>query len=420
MTHSEQVRKSNQSEARNFPAAIASCTVVLLLIFFATQLDAQTWTVLHTFSGPEGSAPEAGLTMDQAGNLYGTAWGGGNTGGACFNTGCGTVFKMTRHGSNWTVVPLYKFSGPDGSNPMARVIIAPDGTLYGTTYYGGASNSGVVFRPQPPATACKSVLCPWTETVVHSFTGGADGSNPSLGDLMVDRVGNIYGTTYTGGSTAGNCSDYGPGCGVVFEMSPSGGGWTENVLHTFQWDDGAFPYAGVIFDSAGNIYGTTEAGGSSVDGTVYELTPSGSGWTETVLHNFDVIISPEGGFVYGGLIADSSGNLYGITSLGGAQGGGTAYELSPSGSGWSFNVLYGFNAYTGSLAKLAMDSAGDLYGTLFDEGVPEVFRLTPSDGQWNLTGFNGSAGDFPYCNMILDSAGNLYGAAGNVVFEITP
>ncbi len=418
MTYSQLDKSRNQAGRRGFCSTVSTCTFAFLLTVFATQLDAQTWTVLHTFSGPEGAGPEAGLTMDSAGDLYGTAWGGGNTGGACFNTGCGTVFKMTRHGSSWTVVPLYKFSGPDGSNPMARVIIAPDGTLYGTTYYGGASGFGVVFRLQPPAAACKSVLCPWTETVVHSFTGGIDGSNPSLGDLTVDRAGNVYGTTFTGGNTAGNCGLSTWGCGVVFELSPSSGGWTENVLHTFQWNDGAFPYAGVIFDSSGNIYGTAESGGTQDSGVVYELTPSGSSWTETVLHNFS-FLGDDGEQAYGGLIADSAGNMYGVTSVGGQNTGGAAYELSPSGGGWTFNVLYGLDAYQGSLAKLALDSSGNLYGTIFI-GAPEVFRLTPSDGEWNLTGFNGSAGDEPYCNMILDSAGNLYGAAGNVVFEITP
>ena len=404
---------------RAFCASVAGCMFALLLILFAAQLDAQTWTVLHSFTGPDGAGPEAGLTMDQAGNLYGTTFSGGSTAGNChFTSGCGVVFKMTRHGSNWTVVPLYKFSGPDGSNPMARVIIAPDGTLYGTTYYGGASNSGVVFRLQPPATACKSVLCPWTETVLHSFTGGVDGANPSLGDLTVDRTGNVYGTTYTGGYTGGDCGLSSPGCGVVFELTPSSGGWTENVLHTFQWNDGAFPYAGVIFDSSGNIYGTAEAGGTSGGGVIYELTPSASGWTETVLHTFTG--GEDGEQAYGGLISDSAGNLYGATSIGGQNTGGEAYELSPSAGGWTFNLLYGLDAYQGTLAKLAMDSSGNLYGTLFDGGVPEVFRLTRSNGQWNLTGFNGSEGSFPYGNMILDSAGNLYGAAGNVVFEITP
>jgi len=397
--------------------AIAASAIAILMLVAASEAQAQTFTILHTFSGPDGDNPEAGLTMDQAGNLYGTAYGGGNYSGVCQGVGCGVVFKMTRHGSEWILNPLYKFSGQDGSNPAARVLFGPDGNLYGTTLSGGASNFGVVFRLQPPPTACKAVLCPWTETVLHSFTGAPDGANPAYGDLNFDQADNVYGTAESGGNTAGYCQDSG-GCGVVFELSRSGGQWTENILHTFQWSDGAYPYGGVIFDSSGNIYGTASSGGSSGYGVAYELTPSGSGWTETVLHNFDAIGSVEGGIVYGGLIADSSGNLYGTTSEGGLYGGGSAYELSPSDGGWALSVLYGFDAYQGSLAKLAMDSAGNLYGTIFI-GAPEVFRLTPSDGQWALTGFNGSAGDYPYGNMILDSAGNLYGTA-DVVFEITP
>lgn len=396
--------------------AVAASAIAVLMIVAATEAQGQTFTVLHTFSGPDGDSLEAGLTMDQAGNLYGTAYGGGNFSGVCQGVGCGVVFKMTRHGSEWVLNPLYKFSGSDGSNPAARVLFGPDGSLYGTTVYGGASNAGIVFRLQPPPTACKAVLCLWTETVLYSFTGGADGAYPTYGDLNFDQAGNVYGTTNSGGSTAGYCSDN-SGCGVVFELSPSRGGWTENVLHTFQWNDGAEPYAGVIFDSAGNIYGTAAFGGTGGYGVVYELTPSGSGWTEIVLYNFD--FGDDGGGAYGGLIADSSGNLYGVNTEGGSSGGGAAYELSPSGGGWTFNVLYGFTAYQGSLAKLAMDSSGNLYGTIFI-GTPEVFRLTPSDGHYNLTGFNGGAGDYPYGNMILDSAGNLYGTAGDVVFEITP
>lgn len=397
--------------------ALAASAIAVMMIVAASDAQAQTFTILHTFTGPDGGNPEAGLTMDQAGNLYGTAYGGGNLSGVCQGVGCGVVFKMTRHGSSWTLNPLYKFSGPDGSNPSSRVIMGPDGSLYGTTVYGGAANYGVVFRLQPSPSACKSALCPWKETVLYSFTGGSDGAYPTYGDLAFDHAGNIYGTTNVGGNTAGNCSLYG-GCGVVFELSPSGGGWKETVLHTFQWSDGAYPYAGVVFESAGNIYGTAESGGANDSGVLYELTPSGSGWTETVVHSFNAFTGEDGGQAYGGLIADSSGNFYGITSVGGPYGGGSAYELSPSDGGWIFNVLYSFNAYQGSLAKLVMDGSGNLYGTIFIGG-PEVFRLTPSDGQWSLTGFNGSAGNNPFGNMILDNEGNLYGTAG-VVFEITP
>ncbi|MGA2906032.1 MAG: choice-of-anchor tandem repeat GloVer-containing protein [Candidatus Korobacteraceae bacterium] len=400
---------------------LAAVAIATLLIVLATQAQAQTFTVLHNFTGPDGMQPTAGLTMDRAGNLYGTASLGGYAGGDCYN-GCGIVFKLSHQGSGWTLDPLHTFIGTDGALPQARVIFGPDGNLYGTTTNGGLPGYGTIFRLQPSANACKTALCPWTETVLYSYQGGNDGESPQYGDLVFDQAGNIYGTTWGGGNHEGFCTEY--GCGTVFELSPSNGGWRESVLYRFQGtNDGANPYAGVTFDTAGNIYGTTQAGGTSGVGTVYELTPSASGWTETILHNFSD--GRDGGEPYGGLIFDQSGNLYGTTSTGGSEGGGTVFELTPSNGGWNFNVLYSFNAYMGSLAKLAMDTSGRLYGTILI-GSPEVFQLTLSNGQWTQTGFNGSAGVYPFGNVIFDAAGNLYSTASEggtegkgVVFEIT-
>jgi len=393
------------------PAAVA-LAIAILFALTAIAAQAQTFTVLHNFSGPDGASPEAGLTMDAAGNLYGTAAYGANQG--CYST-CGTVFELKHEGSGWLLNPLYRFTGPDGANPAARVIIGPDSNLYGTTTYGGAANQGTVFKLSPPPSVCKAFLCPWTETVLHSFQGGSDGEQPQYGDLVFDRQGNIYGTTPVGGLP--NCSG---GCGVVYELTPSNGGWTESILYRFQGgDDGAIPFAGLILDTAGNLYGTTVVGGADGEGTVYKLTPSESGWTESVIYTF-----PEFGEPYGGLIFDQAGNLYGVTSQGTAP---FVYELTPAGDTWTFNQLYQFvNTYFGSLAKLAMDPAGNLYGTVADGNV-EVFRLTLSDGQWTQTGFNGGAGEAPYGNVILDASGNLYTTASaggtnndGVVFEITP
>jgi uncharacterized repeat protein (TIGR03803 family) len=394
----------------------------LLILLTASPAPAQTFTVLHNFTGPDGMQPTAGLTMDRTGNLYGTASLGGYTGGHCYN-GCGIVFKLTHQGSGWTLDPLHTFIGTDGALPQARVIFGPDGNLYGTTTYGGIPGYGTIFRLQPPANACKTSLCPWRETVLYSFLGGNDGEYPQYGDLVFDQAGNIYGTTWGGGSHEGFCTEY--GCGTVFELSPSNGGWAESVLYRFQGNnDGEAPYAGVVFDTAGNIYGTTLVGGTGGEGTVYELTPSASGWTETILYNFGDGL--DGGQPYGALIFDQSGNLYGTTSMGGSQGGGTVYQLTPSNGGWNFNALYSFNAYMGPLATLAMDASGRLYGTILI-GSPEVFQLTLSNGQWTQTGFNGSAGDYPFGNLIFDASGNLYSTANEggtegkgVVFEITP
>ena len=408
----------------NRSTAAMMFAIALLWVGLALPAQAQTLTTLYSFTGgADGGGPVAGLTMDRAGNLYGTTSYGGNKGGStCDVDGCGTVFKLEHKGSGWVLVPLYAFSGPDGYVPEARVLFGPDGALYGTTTYGGQSNAGVIFRLQPPAAACKTALCPWTETVLYSFSGGSDGAYPTYGDLTFDQAGNIYGTTPDGGDPI--CK-----CGVVYELSRSHGGWTETVLHTFSQQDGEglSPFAGVIFDAGGNLYGTTVSSFSRFGegpGAIYELSPSQGAWTENVLYTFTG--DRDGNEPYGGLIFDSAGNLYGVTGcITGPPC--TVYELSPSGGGWTLNVLYTFNdVYEGSLAALTMDPAGNLYGTLTlaDQGV---FRLTPSGGTWNLTGFNSPGSVFTEGSVVLDAGGNVYATSevggnhskGNI-FEIMP
>jgi uncharacterized repeat protein (TIGR03803 family) len=390
-------------------ARLAGIAGFLMLLLTAIAAQAQTFTILHSFTGgADGSQPLAGLSMDRAGSLYGTAAYDGNKSGSCSGTsGCGLVYRLVRKNSSWLFYTLYKFSGPDGQNPEARVIIGPDGSLYGTTVAGGTAHAGTVFRLQPPATACKAYSCPWTETVLYSFQGGSDGANPAYGDLTFDQAGNIYGTTPYGGTS---------NCGVVYELSPGNGSWTETILYTFKCgDDGYEPYAGVIFDNAGNLYGTTSAGGGCC-GSVYKLTHTGAGWSESTIYNFQF---PGGAF--GGLISDPSGNLYGITFF-----NPEVYELSPSNGGWTYSALYTFGGY-GAVAQPTMDAAGNLYGTIVLGSNIEVFRLTASNGHWTLTGFNGSAGEEPFSNVILDASGILYVTANaggaydaGVVFEITP
>ncbi len=178
-----------------------------LLVLMSPSAQAQTYKVLYNFTGQQdGGAPYAGLTMDRAGNFYGTTQGGGK--------GNGTVFKLASKGPGWIFTPLYSFQGsPDGAQPLARVIFGPDGSLYGTTSGGGAGY-GTVFKLQPSPIACKTALCPWSETVLYRFTGGNDGGNPQNGDLLIDQSGTIYGTTLNGGAY---------GHGAVFSLTPSHG-----------------------------------------------------------------------------------------------------------------------------------------------------------------------------------------------------
>jgi uncharacterized repeat protein (TIGR03803 family) len=399
------MRAQPYSRFSSYVAAVLFVTVALL-----APSVAQTYTVLHTFTGADGENPTAGVVIDQAGNLYGTASEGGDTSGDCANfLGCGTVYKLSYKNSVWIFNLLYTFNGSDGLQPLGRVVFGPDGRLYGTTTFGGAFGNGTVFSLQPRATPCPTVSCHWNETVLYSFTGGADGSNPGYGDLAFDRAGNIYGTTTYGGTQ---------NMGAIFELSSSHGVWTERVLHSFGATpgDGQYPYAGVVLDGAGNLYGTTILGGT-FGGTVYELQQGGGGWSETILHDFQE--QDDGYQAIGGLIFDSSGNLYGASSVGGAHGGGAVYELTPSGGSWTFRLLYSLTAYQGTLASLSMDSSGQLYGTLF-AGPQEIFRLTESDGQWMQTGFSGGVGGEPYGNVTLDSTGNLYTTSDNLVFEMTP
>jgi uncharacterized repeat protein (TIGR03803 family) len=398
----------------NIDVRIRTVAMVLALVgtmmIVVSAAHAQAFTTLYNFKGQaDGGTPSGVLSMDRAGNIYGTASTGGNE--TCEPT-CGTVFKLSRKGSGWVFSPIYSFHGSDGDTPESGVIIGPDGNLYGTTMAGGALGQGVVYRLQPPPIACQAVLCPWTETVLHSFAGNPDGSGPGFGSLVFDKTGNIYGTTIGGGANYE---------GTVYELSPSNGGWTETVIYSFQPEpDGNQPEAGVSFDAAGKLYGTTVAGGSGSLGTVFQLTPSGSGWTESVLYRFSY--GPDGVEPFAGITVDAGGNLYGATG----NGFPAVFELTPSNGGWTFQVLYTLDAIYGPYESLSFDPAGNLLGTVY-EGTPEVLRLTPSNGQWTLTGFNGGAGGFPLSNVIQDASGNLYATAsagGNnhkgVVFEITP
>jgi uncharacterized repeat protein (TIGR03803 family) len=419
-------------------AALALSLGLILAIVATPQAQAQTLTVLHNFYyAADGEYPVTGLTIDAAGNLYGTTSTGGNGG-----HGYGTVFKLKHAGSGWIVNVLYGFSGGDGISPQGRVALARDGTVYGTTIQGGGSGNkcpggcGVVFRLTPPPSAPKSVLAPWNETIVHGFNG-TDGFEPQ-GDLILDQAGNIYGTTLNGGSQA--CNNSGQlGCGVVYEViATKDGGWDETLLFAAQGGSaGSEPIGGVVFDPSGNLYGALEATGPFNWGLIFQLSPSGPGWKEQSAYIFSG--GSNGGVPEAGLIADASGNVYGTTRFGGINSCGTVFQLTPSGGGWSLNTIYTFPGQPdgcGPQAKLIMDASGSLYGTTefggqgFGGGAGTVFKLTPTNGGWTYTllhDFTGSDGAYPVSSLVFDASGNIYGTTMHggtsdegVVFEITP
>jgi uncharacterized repeat protein (TIGR03803 family) len=321
--------------------------------------------VLHDFNGKDGCVPEAGLTLDAAGNLFGTtSYGGSGANVYCVGDypGNGTVFELTPTANGeWTEEVLHKFKndGKDGYYPAASLTFDARGNLYGTTQWGGVNKVGTVFE----LTRGKNGT--WTEKVLHSFLKEAD----PQANLIFDRAGNLFGTTNGGGN---NCNGDVPG-GAVFELTPGANGkWAERVIHWFNCTDGAGPVAGLIFDTAGDLYGTTYWGGvSSFDcdnsscGVAFELIPgAGGNWTEKVLHRFHDYAA-DGVNPASNLIFDAAGNLYG-TAGGGAYRVGTVFQLARSKNGtWTEKVLHNFDGKTGSgpAAALILDAVGNLYGT---------------------------------------------------------
>ena len=325
-------------------------------------------TVLYRFAGAvnnDGQYPYAGLISDAKGNLYGTTYYGGKY-------SCGTVFELSKKSGSWVETNLHVFTGhPDGCGPYAGLARDSQGALYGTTVYMGAvGGAGTVFKLTPPATAGGA----WKETVLHTFgLKSTDGSSP-YSNLIFDSAGALYGTTSAGG-TGSKCGNGGP-CGTVFKLTPpktSGGTWSEHIIYNFPGPSkGAYPNVGVIFDAHGNLYGTTLEGGSGTAcpfgcGTVFELTPNGTGWTQKVLHNF--MDSTDGAWPLYGLVMDSTGVLYGTTTTGGGSSGctgtayyngcGTVFKLTPpatTGGTWTEKTLYVFTNAT--------DGASPAYGSL--------------------------------------------------------
>jgi len=373
-------------------------TVVLLPVATCSAW-AQSYSVLYSFAGKATGAFPTGLIRDSAGNLYGTTqWDG--------ELSWGTVFKVGPTGEETT---LYTFMGmADGGNPEAGLVMDSAGNLYGTTYQGGelsaclqvASGCGVVFKLD---TAGK-------ETALYTFTGGADGANPFAG-LIMDAAGNLYGTTLYGG---------GSNSGTVFEIDSTG---KETVLHSFTGGaDGGNPQAGLVLDQAGNLYGTTQHGGTYLKGTVFKIAKNGE---ETVLRSFSG--PPDGAYPVAGLVLDAAGNLYGTTFQGGnasacySAGCGVVFKLDSSGNE---TVLYSFTGSTDGAnpeAGVVLDAPGNLYSTTlqggnasacFSAGCGVVFKLDTTDTETVLHSFGSvnNDGSNPAAGLILDALGNIYGS----------
>jgi uncharacterized repeat protein (TIGR03803 family) len=419
----------------HFQPRLSTRISTLALLAAATALappntQAQTFKTLYAFTGgSDGGVASSGVVRDKAGNLYGETWSGGDAG--CFYETCGVVFQLTPGSGGWSESVLHTFTGgEDGGNPTGGLTLNADGDLLGVANVGGVScgatyGCGVAFELSPGSGG-------WTETVLYSFQGGMGGYYPIAG-LVFGKDGNLYTTMLNGGTE---------NAGLVGELTDGANGWNEEVLYSLGGNhSGSEPVAAPIFDSAGNLYGTTSCCNS---GAVWELQ-HGS-WKEKTLYDFRT----GGDDPWSGLVFDKAGSLYGTTREGGGKnqsGKGVVFELSRSKGGWKETVLHVFRGGTdGSTplySTLVFDKSGNIYGTTTQGGDPAcncgaVFRLTRTKGdRWKETVIHrftgGGDGGGPEAGLIIDAAGTLYGTTvigGNpgcytkagcgVVFEITP
>ncbi len=391
-------------------AASAALTVIIVILMSAPGAGAQgKYKTLYAFAGPDGNRPFGTLTFDAAGDLYGITYLGGAY-------GAGVVFKLApNQDGSWTESTLYDFTGgTDGSNPVGGVIFDTASNLYGVTFYGGAQGAGVVFELTPNADGS------WTQAVIYTFTGGTDGANP-LCSLIFDAQGSLYGTVVY---------DAAKGWGGVFKLTPNtDGSWVESMLYAFTGGmDGGHPTGGLIFDSAGTLYGTTYWGGSggcvNRCGTAFKLAPNQDGsWTGTVLHRFTGVW--DGANPSGNLTFDAAGNLYGSTNWGSFEQGcgstcGTIFQLAPkAGGGWTTHILHSFTGGKDGGAcndecTPAFDTAGNLYGMRTSGGSLGYgvgFKLAPTSAggvKYTALSFNDRPGADPGGSLVFDAAGNLY------------
>ena len=421
--------------------AYASLKFVAGVVILGSILVAAQENVLHAFgSNGDGETPLAAVISDKSGNLYGAT----SEGGAY---GIGTVYELVRptSGQAWTEKVLYSFgtNSGDGGNPAAGLVLDSAGNLYGSTFANNGAHLPTVFELSPPGIAGGS----WTESVIYTFSGSGKGnSGVGTGGLVFGKGGRLYGVTVYGGADNGG----------VFELQPPtvpGGAWKEAPIFDFDVTDGQEPeYGGasLTFDTAGNLYGTTVFGGTTDNGVAFELSPpvAGGAWIETILYNFGA--TPTDGIIpVCKLIFDSAGNLYGTTSYGGANNQGTVFELSPPsvpGNPWVESILHNFTGADGSdiRAGVIFDKAGNLYGTALlggsgHAGDGTVYELSPpavAGEPWTETtlhNFTGGAdGGWAFAGLLMAPSGILYGTASlggvsgcqengcGVIYEVKP
>jgi len=371
--------------------------------------------ILYDFSGnPDGASPHSPILVGN-GQLFGTTQDAGAYGD-------GTVYELIPGPGGYTEKVVYSFEGsPDGNTPDAGLVADEAGNLYGTTTFGGSGciggrygYCGVVFKLTPSASG-------YSESVIYSFQGPPDGEDPNS-SLILDRSGALYGTTSLGGTSTCN-----GGCGTVFKLTPNGDTYDESVLYSFQNDgsDGVYPWAPLAFDKKGALWGTTSIGGAYSTGTVFKLSPSGSGYSESIIHSFGEVGSSDGNNPYAGVTIDKSGVVYGDTQAGGnpcnntgiVGGCGIVFSITSKGSRYDYRILYTFAPTEGAqpLAPLVAESGGVLYGTTSlagSNGRGVVFKLAPGKAGYVETSaydFTGGAdGAFPKSGLLQIRDG-IYG-----------
>jgi uncharacterized repeat protein (TIGR03803 family) len=398
---------------------IKSVAPFFVIVFSLVTASAATTDVIFSFEEDDGEYADTDLETDSIGNIYGTTVLGGDF-------GSGTVFQLSPTAKGWNHTVLYSFTGgADGGEPYKGVTIDRRGNLYGTAVTGGSGSCeggcGVVYK----LTKSNGT---WNQTVIYAFTGGEDGSGPGA-RVTVDRSGNLYGMTPTGGNF---------GAGTIYKLHPHAGSYTFQVIHTFTGgDDGASGSAGRMLLQHGRLYGAATAGGMYGSGVVFELTPAPIGeWGFKALYSFRG--QPDGSFPYGALLRAGSGKIYGTTYYGGKNGIGSVYELSPRFIGeWDERIIYSFQTGTDGnspISNLVHDLAGNLYGTTSEGGLGSgtIFKLSPiGGGQWTesvVHPFSGPPdGGFSYNGMVVDRFGNFYGATvhggtdnDGAVYKFTP